>query len=112
MESMLKLKSLPVIRLLGFVSRNKVSRNHFLESTLILNGKTDSEGACVAISALATALRNKNQVAIVRFVKREDSDPWLAGLFPPDDVSSGGSSNEVHHLVIQRLPCVGLAIEN
>lgn len=96
-EAALKISSEPLMRLIGFLPESKILRYHFLESTLVLQGDASSPVAESALSALSIALREKKSVALVRFVKRADSDPWLAALIPfPSDSSC---------LMIQRLPC-------
>lgn len=98
-ETALKLSSEPQIKLIGFLQENKIPRYHFMESTMVLQGDPQSEAAGKAISALAVALRQCNSVALVRFVKRKDSDPWLAALFP---FPAGTMQTS---LMIHRLPC-------
>lgn len=98
-EAALKLSSEPLIRLLGFYPQSKLQRYHFMDSTLVLQGDSSSPAATRAIAALSLALTQNKSVALVRFVKRADSDPWLAALIPfPSDGMIGS-------LIIQRLPC-------
>ena len=63
----------------------------------MLQGDPRSNESIAALNALAEALRQCHSYALVRFVKRTDSDPWLCALLPTEDGSPG--------LVIQRLPC-------
>lgn len=58
----------------------------------------DSLRTCAAISAMATALRQKELVAIATFVKRKNTDPILVGIFP---LKEGDKST---HLVFLQLP--------
>lgn len=98
MEGLFKIESDPVIRLLGFVSAQKVFRYHFIESPIIVNGEPNTEGSVNTIATLATALHRTAQVAIVRYVKRANSDPWLAALMAPKVLNGT--------LLLHRLPCL------
>jgi hypothetical protein len=100
-EAALKLSSEPLMRLLGFLPESKLQRHHFMDSTLVLQGEEGSGAAARALASLCAALRRCQSVALVRFVKRKDSDPWLAALLPfPSSASALQSC-----LMIQRLPC-------
>ncbi len=87
------------VRLLGFIDAARVPRHHFMELAMVLQGAVDSDTAQVAIGALVQALRRHKQVALVRFVKRENGDPFLAALMPTDDESDDSC------LLVHRLPC-------
>jgi ATP-dependent DNA helicase 2 subunit 2 len=102
MEEMLKLNSPAVIKLLGFVSSSQIQRYHFMESTIILSAKSDNESACSFMASLSSVLQKKNQAAIVRFVKKDNSDPWLAALLP----SESNKAEYASSLILQRLPCM------
>lgn len=100
-ESSLKLKSNAVVRLLGFLSKDKVPRYHYMDSTQILESEPENSAALTAFTALCDALRNTQSVALVRLVKRTDADPALAALVPfaPELFDSRS------RLMIHRLPC-------
>jgi len=104
-DDVLKLSSPPVVRLLGFLPANRVPRYHFLDVCFVLgpNPSTpEGEGAGRVIAALSRAMRKLDQVALARFVKRENSDPWLVAIMPKPD-SEGGRDDRA--LVMHRLPC-------
>jgi hypothetical protein len=110
-DDVLKLKSPPVLRLLGFVPAASVPRHHFLDVCHVLgsaHGTTDGAAARKVLASLATAMKKMNQVALARLVKRENSDPWLVALLPPPsaygEADQGGFTNG--SLYIHRLPCV------
>lgn len=98
-EAALKLSSEPMVKLLGFLPDHRVQRQHFMDATMVLQGDPTSTAAAKAISALSLSLRQCKSVALVRFVKRADSDPWLAALIPFASATANTS------LMIQRLPC-------
>eukprot|EP00597_Dinobryon_sp_UTEXLB2267_P004717 CAMPEP_0170071728 /NCGR_PEP_ID=MMETSP0019_2-20121128/9566_1 /TAXON_ID=98059 /ORGANISM="Dinobryon sp., Strain UTEXLB2267" /LENGTH=728 /DNA_ID=CAMNT_0010280389 /DNA_START=84 /DNA_END=2270 /DNA_ORIENTATION=+ len=98
-EKMFKIRGPAVIQLLGFVSTQSVPRQHCMDSASLVHGAADSESADKAVVALAVAMDRSDKVAIVRYVKSEDADPYLAGLWPISDAEVGWS------LLLYRLPC-------
>lgn len=106
-DNILKLISPPIIKLLGFISSDKIPRHHYIDCCYILGtNHSTPEGASArkVIASIGLALKKLNQVALVRFVKRENSDPWLGVLIPPkeeenlEDYRNGS-------LYLHRLPC-------
>jgi ATP-dependent DNA helicase 2 subunit 2 len=100
-ESSLKLKSNAIVKLLGFLSQDKVPRYHYMDSTQILESEPQNDSAAVAFTALCDALRSTRSVALVRLVKRTDSDPVLAALVPYASEEHDSRSR----LMIHRIPC-------
>ena len=107
-DDILKLKSPPVLRLLGFVPADSIPRHHFLDACHVVgttHTTTDGAAARKVILSLAHAMKSLNQVALARLVKRENSDPWLVALIPPPAIDSEeGRNNGI--LYMHRLPCV------
>jgi hypothetical protein len=66
--------------------------------TVILQGDGRLVSAQVAIAGLSRALRIHKQVALVRFVKKDDADPYLAALVPETEDSGV--------LLVHHLPCI------
>lgn len=95
-DDALKLPSPPCIRLLGFFSLDKVPRHHFLEATIVLDSNGE-DASTAALGALCVAMHQRKQAALVRFVKRENSDPWLGVLIPPSHYNGS--------LLLHRVPC-------
>eukprot|EP01041_Mallomonas_annulata_P005881 gene5881-11878_t len=85
----------PIIKLLGFMSATKIPRHHFLESTIVV--QAEGEDYSLVVNALGKAMRNMRQAALVRFVKSQNGDPWLATLVAPE-IEDGT-------LLLHRLPC-------
>jgi ATP-dependent DNA helicase 2 subunit 2 len=83
-EDMFKLKSPCSVTLIGSVPAGSIPRHHFLEGPLFLQGAVDNDAAQVSIVALSRTLRETGRALLVRFVKRENADPFLAALLPSD----------------------------
>jgi len=92
-----KLKGPSGVFVLGFLPATSVPRHHLLTSTSVMQGIQDHEAAAVGITALSRALRRTNQVALVRFVKKEHSDPQLMVLSP--------ASADNGTLLMHQVPC-------
>lgn len=108
-DDILKLKSPPVLRLLGFIPASNIPRHHFLDVCHILgsaHGTADGAAARKVLASLASAMTKMNQVALARLVKRENSDPWLVALLPPPNVGDGETGYTNGSLYMHRLPCV------
>ena len=110
-DDVLKLQSPPVLRLLGFLPATAIPRHHFLDVCHILgtaHSTTDGAAARRVLLSLGYAMRATSQVALARFVKRENSDPWLVALLPPPQSGRPGESDEMctnGTLYMHRLPC-------
>lgn len=77
---------------LGFASAKCVPREHLLTRSMVVVGKQDCEQAVAAMAALAQALIELDEVAIVRFVRAERAEPVLGALVPafdPNDNHTG-----------------------
>ncbi len=99
------------MQLLGFQHKDKVPKYQYLEKTLILQGISDTEKSAnasldelsyagraqFAILQLSVAMRRLNKVAIARYVKKEDADPVLVAISPPE--------RDDGTLLVHRLPC-------
>ncbi len=99
------------MQLLGFQLKEKVPKYQYLDKTLILQGVSDSEKSAnaslddlsyagraqFAILQLSVAMRKLNKVAIARYVKKDDADPVLVVISPPE--KDDGT------LLVHRLPC-------
>jgi hypothetical protein len=101
-EEAFKIEGPAVIELVGFLSVDAIPRHHFMEPTSIVQGDTSSASngltAAVAIAALSMGMRVENKVALVRFVKKENSDPSMGLLIPSDKHDAT--------LLLNRLPFV------
>lgn len=95
----------PLIRLIGFLPSNRVPKHHYLDSPMIIEGSSDSSNAHDIIFSLSTALKSSNHIALVRFLKSGNADPYLAILSPPYDIDI---KNGLHpaSLLLHRLPCI------
>ena len=98
-EKMFKVPGSPCLKLIGFMPNRDIPRHHYLDVPILVHGGADSEDAKKAIIALAIAMDRDNKVALARYVKAENADPYLCGLFPFADEEVGWS------LLLYRLPC-------
>ena len=98
-EKMFKVPGSPCLKLIGFMPNRDIPRHHYLDMPILVHGGADSEDAKKAIIALAIAMDRDNKVALARYVKAENADPYLCGLFPFADEEVGWS------LLLYRLPC-------
>ena len=88
------------IALIGFVASSAVPRHHYMGKSIVLEGNPEISSAVDAIRALNSAMRTSNKVALVRFVYKQDSDPYLAVLLPNIAEKDGGSSFILHRLPV------------
>ncbi|CAM9149816.1 unnamed protein product [Ascophyllum nodosum] len=72
----------PSLKVLGFVAASSVPRHIFMDETYVVVAEPESAQSAGAVSSLVRAMKNLNQVALVRFVKRKNSEPWLGVLIP------------------------------
>lgn len=77
----LKFRSPVSMHILCYTKEENVPRQFFMNQPYAVSGG-DSNRACGAISALATALANLKQAAICKFIKSKDADPIIGALFP------------------------------
>lgn len=69
-------------RLLGFINADRIPRHHFVDKAMLLMPTLDHAGSQRLFTTLILTLRREKKVGLVRFVKREHSDPFLAALIP------------------------------
>ncbi|QDZ17895.1 SPOC-like domain-containing protein [Chloropicon primus] len=69
-------------RLVGFHERGEFPRHLFLGEASVVLGEAKNPGSQQAVSALARALEEEDQVGVVRCVARSNSDPYLGALLP------------------------------
>lgn len=110
----LKMRSDPRITILGYASMECIPMSVWMGPTRIVTGERGCSRSCLAISAIAQALLNLNQLAICTFVKQKDSDPDIGILIPvvgtsnnksPDGKSSNIPDGEKpRHLLYVRIP--------
>ena len=86
------------MELLGFLPREKIPRFHYLGMTNILQGDSRLVSSQIAIASLSEALKRKNQVGLVRFTKKDNTDPYLGVLLP--NIDNDGT------LLVQQLPFI------
>lgn len=106
-DNILKLASPPMIKLLGFLPATKVQRQQFLDGCYILGtnySTPEGAGARKVLAALGKSMKKLGQVALARFVKRENSDPWLVALIPPENSDDLGEYTD-GSLILHRIPC-------
>lgn len=96
-EELFKLPSSPIIRIIGFITSNKIPRNFLLSSPTMIQGSLQLISAQLAITSFSRSLREKNVYAIARYVKKENADPTLVVLIPP--------SYDNGNLMMFRIPC-------
>jgi len=73
------------LRVIAFLPRENVPRYHFMSTVDMIVPDISSPASSSALSALARALHNTATVALVRFIKRNDSrgvNPTLGCLTP------------------------------
>lgn len=90
-EEAFKLQGVNEIKVIGFVSKSRIPRHHYLEASIALQCN-ESRG----FVALSSQMRNEGLVALARFVKKANGDPALVALIP--------SEFNPGLLCIQRLP--------
>ncbi|CAN0483200.1 unnamed protein product, partial [Ectocarpus sp. 8 AP-2014] len=72
----------PSLKVLGFTPSSSVERHFYMDDTFVLLPEPGSGQAAGAISSLSSAMRNLDQVAVARFVRRKSGEPWLGILIP------------------------------
>ncbi|CAN0290066.1 unnamed protein product [Ectocarpus sp. 6 AP-2014] len=91
----------PSLKVLGFTPSSSVERHFYMDDTFVLLPEPGSGQAAGAISSLSSAMRNLDQVAVARFVRRKSGEPWL-GILIPD--STGVVLTE--RLLFQKIPFI------
>lgn len=88
----------PSIKLIGFIPKDRLQRQHYLDNSSILHPSLDSEQAQICFQAIADEMNNSSKIGIARLVKRENSDPTLVALIPY-------KVQELWALLTVRIPC-------
>lgn len=96
-ENILQYKSTPCLSLLGFARSIDIPRDHFMSGSDIVIANPEDEKTQRAFGILVEALFEKDFVAIVRFVKRLNSEPILGCMSP-------WITNSSMNLVLNQLP--------
>jgi hypothetical protein len=96
-EEAFMIMSSPIIEIIGFIDHMKIPRYHFLDCHSVLVGDESQTGAIEIMSSLSKSLQRKQQVALVRFVKRENGEPILSVLIP--------ITHTPGEFIIYRIPC-------
>lgn len=99
-EEKFKIPGTGIIRVIGFIPAHNIPRFHYLDGPSYVYPSQELDAAYSAIKAFSIAMKSKDRVALVRLVKRENSDPSLMVLIPRKD-----------HLdrdcfLMHRIPCV------
>lgn len=81
-EAQMEFKSSKSFHVLGFLSSSKIDRESFMSGVYAIVGEPGNLVAQKAISALARALYEKDNVALVRYVRAEGNPPKLGILIP------------------------------
>jgi ATP-dependent DNA helicase 2 subunit 2 len=84
-EEKFKIPGSPIIRVIGFIPSTNIPRFHYLDGPTYVYPSQDLDVAHAAVQAFSTAMKEKDRVALVRFVKRDSSDPALMVLIPKKD---------------------------
>lgn len=90
-EENFKIPGSPIVQVIGCLPREKIPRNHFLDTPSYLHANVDSEPAQYMFGAFAQGLLEQGKVCLARLVKRENSDPSLIALIPNLDEKNNNS---------------------
>ena len=81
-EAQMEFKTNKSFHVLGFLPASKIDRESFMSGVYAIVGEPANITAQKAISALARALYEKDNVALVRYVRAEKNPPKLGILIP------------------------------
>jgi ATP-dependent DNA helicase 2 subunit 2 len=81
-EKLLQYTCEPCLRILAFMDANQVPRHHFMNTVDLVVPEEDDTASLKIFSSLLTALEEANKVAIMRYVKRTNSDPIVVCASP------------------------------
>lgn len=87
------------IVLIGFVASSAVPRHHYMQKSVVFEGNPEIESAVKAVRSLHQAMLTTRTVALVRFVSKENSDPYLGALIP-----NTAEKDEASSFILHRLP--------
>lgn len=88
------------ITLIGFVASSAVPRHHYLTKAVVFEGNPEIDTAVSTVRSLYSAMQTTNTVALVRYVSRENSEPYLGVLLPNVSGGDNGSSFILHRLPV------------
>eukprot|EP00978_Attheya_sp_CCMP212_P007349 scaffold17106_cov59-Attheya_sp.AAC.2 len=98
------------IFILGYTAASQVPRAFCMGPPYAISADSSTHRqACVAISALAQALKAQHSVAICSMVKSKHADPIMGALFPLEQVKKNHNDNDdvPHRLFFLQLPFAG-----
>ncbi|GAB2274418.1 ATP-dependent DNA helicase II subunit 2 [Dionaea muscipula] len=72
------------VTLLGFTDASNILRHYYMKDVNIFIAEPGNKGACLAVSALARAMKETNKVAILRCVWRQGQGNVVVGLLTPN----------------------------
>ncbi|GAB2235001.1 hypothetical protein Droror1_Dr00004277 [Drosera rotundifolia] len=71
------------VTLLGFTDASNILRHYYMKDVNVFIGEPNNKGACLAVSALARAMKETNKVAILRCVWRHRQNNVVVGVLTP-----------------------------
>ena len=92
-----KVEGIKSISVIGFEKKEKIPRHYYVDCTKVVQGAEGAEGTSIAITALSKAMWENGDVALCRYVSKDNDDPVLVVLSPPP--RQNGT------LLMHRLPC-------
>ena len=98
----LKIRSPVSLSILGYTARDSIPRSACVGPTYVVYGEGSSARARTIVATLVQSLRDLNQVALCRFVKKKDNDPILGMLFPSSEI--GNQIMNQNYLFLMKLP--------
>jgi Ku70/Ku80 beta-barrel domain len=87
------------IVLIGFVAQSAVPRHHYMQKAVVFEGNPEIDCAVNTVRALYHAMQTTRTVALVRFVSKENADPYLGALIP-----NTAEKDEASSFILHRLP--------
>jgi hypothetical protein len=95
--SSIKIEGSKSISIIGFEKKEKIPRHYYVDATKVVQGLEGEDGPNIAFTALSKAMWESGDVALCRYVNRENEDPILVVLSPPPKPNGT--------LLMHRLPC-------
>lgn len=81
-EESLRLKTTACCQVIGFLPRTSIPRHHLMGTVDSLAPLYDEEAGLTALASFIYALHELDFVGIVRYVKKNDNEPWLTVVVP------------------------------
>lgn len=104
-ESNMKYVSEKEMKILGFTDKNNIPRYCYMSSCDIAVSAPMDKNSEVGLSSLIEACKENNKVIIVRFVKRNKSDPLLCVLSPYIEYDINNNNEIIYEcFLINELP--------